>query len=116
MLKRAGWKEGQGLGAQEQGAMTPLEPWENDGRKGIGASAWTTSVTPLDLPLPSHRQLQQQHRSKPPKPGEGPQQRSSKQQIGAKLRKRLRQVRAKQLLFLPPSPPDPFSVHHTVLL
>ena len=36
LLKRAGWQEGQGLGAQEQGRTQPLQAQPNQGLKGLG--------------------------------------------------------------------------------
>lgn len=36
MLKKAGWKEGQGLGVEGQGRRTPILPQQRDGRSGIG--------------------------------------------------------------------------------
>eukprot|EP00878_Enallax_costatus_P006620 GHUV01006938.1.p1 GENE.GHUV01006938.1~~GHUV01006938.1.p1 ORF type:complete len:332 (+),score=116.06 GHUV01006938.1:212-1207(+) len=36
LLQRAGWQEGKGLGAQEQGMAAPLQAWANKGNKGLG--------------------------------------------------------------------------------
>lgn len=37
LLQLAGWREGRGLGAAEQGIASPLPAWHNRGRRGIGA-------------------------------------------------------------------------------
>ena len=37
LLQLAGWREGRGLGAAEQGIASPLPAWHNRGRSGIGA-------------------------------------------------------------------------------
>ena len=37
LLRLAGWREGRGLGAAEQGIASPLPAWHNRGRSGIGA-------------------------------------------------------------------------------
>ncbi len=36
LLQRAGWKEGHGLGSQEQGRIAPLDAVRNPGVRGIG--------------------------------------------------------------------------------
>eukprot|EP00955_Chlamydomonas_euryale_P072063 361277-Chlamydomonas_euryale.AAC.8 len=36
LLKRSGWKEGSGLGAQEQGRIAPVLPWLQKGNRGLG--------------------------------------------------------------------------------
>ena len=38
LLQKAGWKEGSGLGAQEQGIAAPIAAWYQSGRQGIGAT------------------------------------------------------------------------------
>lgn len=38
LLKKAGWKEGSGLGSEQQGRPVPLEAWHNKGKQGIGAT------------------------------------------------------------------------------
>jgi hypothetical protein len=39
LLQKAGWVEGKGIGAREQGIVEPLDPFANPGRKGVGAAA-----------------------------------------------------------------------------
>ena len=39
LLQKAGWKEGSGLGAQEQGIAAPIAAWYQSGRMGIGIGA-----------------------------------------------------------------------------
>ncbi|KAK9807748.1 hypothetical protein WJX72_007944 [[Myrmecia] bisecta] len=36
LLKQAGWREGTGLGAAEQGRLQPIQAWQQHGRAGIG--------------------------------------------------------------------------------
>lgn len=36
LLRAAGWREGAGLGAAEQGITTPVAAWDQAGRAGIG--------------------------------------------------------------------------------
>lgn len=39
MLRKAGWQEGTGLGAQEQGRQHPILPEHQPGRRGLGAGS-----------------------------------------------------------------------------
>lgn len=49
LLRLAGWREGRGLGAAEQGIASPLPAWHNRGRSGIGAP----QCAPADARAPS---------------------------------------------------------------
>ena len=46
LLRLAGWREGRGLGAAEQGIASPLPAWHNRGRSGIGAPRCAPADTP----------------------------------------------------------------------
>eukprot|EP00873_Tetraselmis_striata_P001893 jgi/Tetstr1/422157/TSEL_013011.t1 len=46
LLKKAGWKEGRGLGAAQQGVAKPLDAWHNKGKRGIGAADNTGTKPP----------------------------------------------------------------------
>ncbi|KAG8092075.1 hypothetical protein GUJ93_ZPchr0012g20489 [Zizania palustris] len=37
LLKKSGWKEGTGLGAQEQGRLEPIETRVKNNKRGLGA-------------------------------------------------------------------------------
>ena len=52
LLRRAGWREGRGLGAAEQGPKEPLAVRGNAGRRGVGAAP---SPSPSSGGSPSRR-------------------------------------------------------------
>lgn len=43
MLRKAGWREGSGLGAQEQGRQQPILPEHQSGKRGLGAASQLTA-------------------------------------------------------------------------
>mmetsp|Transcript_8210 Transcript_8210/g.14074 ORF Transcript_8210/g.14074 Transcript_8210/m.14074 type:complete len:304 (-) Transcript_8210:548-1459(-) len=57
LLQSAGWREGTGLGALEQGITKPIEATRNPGTKGIGFSQTQSGV--------SHEAVQKQRRQQP---------------------------------------------------
>ena len=45
LLQKAGWQEGQGIGANQQGRPVPLAAYHQQARQGIGANAAAESVS-----------------------------------------------------------------------
>ena len=50
LLAAAGWRPGQGLGAGQDGIVTPVRPWRNRGRQGVGAAGNDGAPKPKPKP------------------------------------------------------------------
>jgi predicted ATP-dependent protease len=59
LLRKAGWQEGTGLGATEQGRLVPIVPVQQQGKKGIGKDRRQHSFAE------GNRQRQDKQESKP---------------------------------------------------
>lgn len=56
LLRKAGWVEGKGLGAKEQGCKTPIRAWQQSGKEGIGTKQGSAGLQHQIQPGPSKKQ------------------------------------------------------------